>query len=279
MHNINLTRLGGMPVTQYTFDFMQKTYQKMFNRIGNYFGPLVIVSGVEPAGLLLTDGLVCINGEMFEFVGGTAADYIDVFETVSTRLYEDGASKDVYYLREAKSSVAPGYLLSDFVRLPRPGEVSPTGMLVPWAGSDAAVPTGWLLADGQEVARATYAKLFDIIGTTYGVGNGTTTFNLPNTKGRVLVGLDDADVAFDTIGETGGVKEVTLDLTQIPSHTHTINEAKRATGSGSGVDRVSDIGVIGSGASNTTRTTAANGGGLAHTNLQPYLTMPHIIKY
>ena len=64
----------------------------------------------------------------------------------------------------------------------------PTGMVVPYAG--AAAPDGWLLCQGQAVSRTTYAQLFSVIGTTYGSGDGSTTFNLPDMRGRVAVGSD-----------------------------------------------------------------------------------------
>lgn len=66
--------------------------------------------------------------------------------------------------------------------------VPPTGSLLAYAGS--AAPAGWLLCGGQAVSRTTYATLFGIIGTTYGAGNGTTTFNVPDLRGRVPAGLD-----------------------------------------------------------------------------------------
>lgn len=65
----------------------------------------------------------------------------------------------------------------------------PTGVVQPFAGSTS--PTGWLLCAGQAVSRSTYADLFGAIGTTYGAGDGTTTFNLPDLRGRVVAGKDD----------------------------------------------------------------------------------------
>ena len=64
----------------------------------------------------------------------------------------------------------------------------PAGPVLPFAGS--AAPTGWLLCDGAAVSRTTYAKLFGVISTTFGAGNGTTTFNLPDTRGEFIRGLD-----------------------------------------------------------------------------------------
>lgn len=66
--------------------------------------------------------------------------------------------------------------------------VAPTGLLMAFAASTA--PTGWLEANGAAVSRTTYAALFAVIGTTYGTGDGSTTFNLPDARGRVFRGWD-----------------------------------------------------------------------------------------
>jgi len=95
----------------------------------------------------------------------------------------------------------------------------PTGAVTMYGA--AAAPTGWLLCDGSPVSRTTYSALFAVIGTTYGVGNGTSTFNVPSLKGRVPVGLDSAQTEFDALGETGGAKTHTLTSSEMPSHTHT----------------------------------------------------------
>lgn len=68
--------------------------------------------------------------------------------------------------------------------------VVPPGVVFPYAGP--IPPSGWLLADGSEVSRTTYARLFAAIGTTYGAGNGATTFNLPDLRGEFIRGLDNA---------------------------------------------------------------------------------------
>src|SRR5690606_11476130 len=66
---------------------------------------------------------------------------------------------------------------------------SPAGVLSAYAGDTA--PFGWLLADGSEVSRTTYSKLFAAISDTYGAGDGSTTFNLPDLRGRIPIGKDD----------------------------------------------------------------------------------------
>lgn len=162
----------------------------------------------------------------------------------------------------------------------------PPGITVSYVGTTA--PAGWLLCNGDAVSRATYAALYAIIGTAYGVGDGSTTFNVPNLKGRVPVGLDSTQTEFDTRGETGGAKTHTLTTAQLPSHTHSIpahkHDINRATtqaasGTGGGYE------VDGAGATAYTETenapadtTGSTGGGDAHNNLQPYLVVNYIIK-
>jgi microcystin-dependent protein len=84
----------------------------------------------------------------------------------------------------------------------------------------ATAPTGYLLCDGSAISRSTYSSLFDAIGTAYGTGDGSTTFNIPNLKGRIPVGFDSSQTEFDTLGETGGAKTHTLTSAEMPSHTH-----------------------------------------------------------
>ena len=69
--------------------------------------------------------------------------------------------------------------------------VMPTGSIIPFAGKTA--PEGWLFCQGQAVSRTTYAQLFAVIGTTYGSGDGSTTFNVPDLRGRVAVGAEASD--------------------------------------------------------------------------------------
>src|SRR5437899_2344559 len=65
----------------------------------------------------------------------------------------------------------------------------PTGLVLPFAGS--AAPTGWALCDGSAISRTTFSRAFAALGTTYGVGDGSTTFNLPDLRGRAVFGKDD----------------------------------------------------------------------------------------
>lgn len=95
------------------------------------------------------------------------------------------------------------------------GDTYPIGMMAFTAGDKA--PTNWLRCDGQEISRTNYAELFDAIGTTYGTGDGSTTFNLPNVnlENRTLVGSS-GDGEF-SVGNTGGEKEHTLAKNELPN--------------------------------------------------------------
>lgn len=145
--------------------------------------------------------------------------------------------------------------------------------------STNTAPTGWLICDGSAVSRTTYATLFGIISTTYGSGDGSSTFNLPNLKGKVPVGRDSSQTEFDTLAETGGAKTVSLTEAQMPPHTHSLNPAQIVGNQGSGgTNNYAPTG--NSPTAQTTITSAGGTGGVveAHPNLQPYIVLNYIIK-
>lgn len=151
---------------------------------------------------------------------------------------------------------------------------TPTGVVSIFAGTTA--PDGWLICDGSAVSRTTYANLFNVIGTSYGNGDGSTTFNLPNLNGRVPVGLDSTDTSFDTVGETGGEKTHTLTISEMPSHTHGQNVTAGSGGPAIRNDYREDSSGIPYPQGIDTNSA---GGGQAHNNLQPYVVMNYIISY
>lgn len=90
------------------------------------------------------------------------------------------------------------------------------GTIMAWAAS--AAPTGWALCDGSAVSRTTYANLFASIGTTYGVGDGSTTFNLPDFRTRIPRSIGSGFA----LGDKGGLDNISLTIANLPSHSHTL---------------------------------------------------------
>lgn len=90
------------------------------------------------------------------------------------------------------------------------------GIIQMYAGGSA--PTNWLICDGSAVSRTTYSALFSVIGTTYGAGNGTTTFNIPNLQNKMPIGLGSG--LFNNLNNTGGSVTTTLTTNELPAHSH-----------------------------------------------------------
>jgi microcystin-dependent protein len=102
---------------------------------------------------------------------------------------------------------------TDIIRI-----IAPPGSLMVWAGS--INPPRTLDCDGSAVSRATYAALFAAIGTTWGAGDGSTTFNVPDYRGRTIIGADGTY----SLGTSGGVNDVTLTTAQLPTHNHGVTD-------------------------------------------------------
>lgn len=175
---------------------------------------------------------------------------------------------------------------------------APTGAVLDFAGASA--PSGWLLCYGQPVSRTTYADLFAVVGTTYGVGDGSTTFNLPDLRGRVAAGRDDMGGVGanritgssgpanwgDNLGGVSGAQTHTLTAAQMPVHDHPMFTNTGPSNSGSaGAGYIAQL----SSASaytllHTTNNTANTnmignaGSGQEHQNMQPTMIMNKIIK-
>jgi microcystin-dependent protein len=98
--------------------------------------------------------------------------------------------------------------------------VTPTGAVTLFMG--AVSPGGWLICDGSAISRTTFSALFAVIGTQYGNGDGSTTFNLPDLRSRMPAGYNSGDTNFNLLGKTGGQMTVALSTTHIPSHNHPI---------------------------------------------------------
>jgi microcystin-dependent protein len=170
------------------------------------------------------------------------------------------------------------------------GGIAPTGSLTMWAGAVASPPTGWLACNGANVSRTTYSALFAVIGTSFGIGDNSTTFGLPNLLNRFPVGAGGTYA----IAATGGSANATL-----VSHTHTATSTVTDPGHFHGAypgNGTLDIGSFIAGGlerggtinfnptqSATTSITVATtnsteGSSATNANLPPYIAVGFIIK-
>lgn len=195
------------------------------------------------------------------------------------------------------TGAADGVSASDLATVGQLQSAAPIGSVVSYAGNSA--PNGWALCFGQAISRTQYASLYSVIGTAFGAGDGYSTFNLPDCRGRVEVGKDDMGgsdagrmsffgAVAKIIGGVFGAASHVLSLGQMPIHSHNVfdpghdhdqdGESGQTTGATSGNVR----GVFAmnkkTGRSFTGITLQTSGNGEAHTNTQPSIVFNKIIK-
>lgn len=193
-------------------------------------------------------------------------------------------------------NVSDAVNLTDAVNLQQLRLSNPIGVIVDYAGSTA--PESWVFCFGQALSRSSYAALFSVIGTTYGAGDGSSTFNVPDLRGRVAAGKDDmggvssnrlsAFANSKTLGGAFGSDVVALTTNEMPIHNHGITDPghmhptqnyRTSTGSinfGSSGGTLGDGSGTGSAVTNITVNNA--GGGVPHNNAQPTIILNKIIR-
>lgn len=242
MNRIDYNQTGGFPLSTQILDASQEAY-KDFNNYGYLAGNnLVIVTGCEVgAGGTVTDGFVNINGELLPFQGNVETEKVIIVETADQRGFEDGSIKPVIYTRYA--TFGNGAVEFDWAAFRRPmtlfqledrllqlEKAVPIGLVAIWGKPADEIPLGWVEHD--------------------------------DLKGVVPVGHKPGDLNFGSLDNTVGAAQITLDITQIPPHTHSVNAylgtENKVPNTGSGQN-----------GSNQTLTTSSAGGGQPHSNIQP----------
>lgn len=238
-----------------------------------------------------------INDDNIQNAGITASSKL-IDGTISTAKLQNAA---VTATKLATDSVTTIKILDANVTAAKLAADVTTAFVPPgivWSYTGTAAPSGWLLCDGSAISRTTFSALFAITSTTFGVGDGSTTFNIPDIRGRVIAGQDDmggtsanrltglaGGIDGDVFGGTGGGEGHILSVAQMPVHSHggvtgTTNMAIRNDGATtlSGVfDMVrSDQGNDSPEGHN--HSISSEGSGTTHNNVQPTIILNYIIK-
>jgi microcystin-dependent protein len=150
-------------------------------------------------------------------------------------------------------------------------------------------PAGWLEMDGSAISRTTYPEYFALVGTLYGAGDGSTTFNLPDARGRTAIGAGQGTgLTSRTLASIGGEEVHQLSIAELASHTHVqaahshlFNNPAVALGSGSAATMPNIGGGAGGpygGTANATATNQNTGSDIAHNTMQPFIVWRYIVK-
>lgn len=263
MNSINWTGRSNFPLSIDSMVFLQEMI-KQSATLAEIGGDKYILSGCELEGTNVSAGYIVLNGEILPFTGGIIQEYVFIKEVKRSVTASGYDFPDVYTSRTVEFGINDiRYKWDDFKRVQTNMQLSaaieiinttlndmkgiPKGVICMWSGSIGAIPEGWALCAGQ-------------------------ADGIPNLLGRFIVGYDSNDADYNSIGKTGGAKEITLNISQIPPHVHHIKGSNADNG---------DPGTMA-----TTATTQPNDGmnsdsvgeGKPHENRPPYFVLAYIIK-
>lgn len=146
-----------------------------------------------------------------------------------------------------------------------------SGMVIEYAGTIAQIPSGYLVCDGQAVSRATYASLFAVIGTDFGIGDGSTTFNVPDLRARSVMSVNDGvgnSLTVRAINDSVGAETHTLSQAEGAAHSHGKSGSGNLSSGNSGASAYQNAG----------GNTGSSGGGGSHQNMSPFFVLHYLIK-
>ena len=264
MNSLNLTYLGGVPLTQRDIKWLQDNYSGALSSLSIVIGDKVILAGMVEAGGNVSNGWISLNGELLPFVGGAiGTGEFAIVETPTNRVFHDGNAKPVRIDRVATFSTGGAYQYSDLVRV-------------------GTVKEMWQAGDIKQITcnTAYIADNFDVTGKGINKRVGWAICNGNNEtadlRGKFLVGYNPAEIDYNEAGKTGGEKTHVLTVNEIPAHTHSFGWKK-------GQADQNESGTFGelydnAAAHNRTTTTSSVGGGQPHENRPPYYTVLFIQK-
>ena len=148
---------------------------------------------------------------------------------------------------------------------------APVGASISFCGPASEIPVGWLEEDGSAISRSVYADLFTVMGTAFGIGDGSTTFNLPDGRGKSDIGVGTgAGLTARAMADSGGEEVHQLTIAELASHNHSTPYAM----GGSGVWKINQS----SGSRASVYPVGSTGSNTAHNTMHPYLAKRKIIK-
>ena len=210
----------------------------------------------------------------------------DLAKVAKSGSYTDLNNKPTIPTKTSQLTNDSGYVTSSII-----SDTLPIGSVIEWYSD--TIPDNWLLCNGQAVSRTDYSALFEVIGTAYGTGNGTTTFNLPNKMERVGVGKSNTS-PYNQLGNTGGETAHVLSENEMPKHGHstvamnvssgtgayscdTYGYTYQKEGNGVVVPLANTVPKTVTGYPSTLMSTYT-GSSKAHNNMPPYIITNYIIK-
>ncbi len=252
------------------------------------------------------DGQTSMTGPLKLSNGTVSAPSLSFASDIDTGMYRS-ADNEIAFTNAGTltAKIIPGVIFVDGKVQESDGDLIPAGTMIDYAGTNE--PGGWLLCNGQAVSRADFSGLFAAIGTTFGVGNGSTTFNVPDMRGRVSAGIDN----MGGIGAAGvltglalsnqvGTQTHVISLDELPTHNHTVSgttgdESNTHThqygsvatggfsGGGLGITAATNSNATSANSTGHTHTfsatTSANGSSTAMTLVQPTMGINKLIKW
>lgn len=262
-NSIDFTKIGGLWLTQNTFEYMQAGISKVLDSIAQLVGNKAVLNGVQVVGGNVTNGWISYNGMIMPFVGGTKTDHIDIETIITDEQFDDGNLKPTYTTKRLiMVSVATGTSFP-FAQLIYASKIK--DIYLPGDIKELACDAAYITANFDNTGLGINERQ----GWAICNGNNGTI----NKQGRVSVMLDTTQTEFDTIGKTGGAKTHTLTVSEMPSHTHGIKYFPKAAGDGNNV-----IGIEATPNGPLTNLIQNTGGNQPHNNLQPYIVTLFIQK-
>lgn len=269
MNRVNYEQTGGFPLDTTNLNFLQNCF-RLLNSFGDLAGNKAIISGCEPVGNAVSDGVVYLNGEVFEFRSGTLGTSVIIKEEAVSGTFEDGSFKPIEvtrYMTFGSSTPEKTYQWADFKRFDNLIENTEKNLdfdkrLKALETKKSPVPIGLIAIWGKP--------------ETEPIPEGWQEYT--GLRGRFPLGWNPDDEEFNEIEKMDGDKDHILTIEEMPSHSHPYSDVYFAEAGGS----VALPGGLGSGRSDNDnrgheipRTTGSAGGNKPHNNMPPY----RIIRY